>query len=78
EDDTTSSVPEDAEGMLADARRLVELLEQRGIALEEREIVVAASIDRDLMGPERAKEALEYAVSEKGLIMETEDGYTTV
>ncbi|WP_049984114.1 phage/plasmid primase, P4 family [Halorubrum sp. BV1] len=78
EDDTTSSVPEDAEGMLADARRLVELLEQRGIALEEREIVVAASIDRDLMGPERAKEALEYAVSEKGLIMETEDGYTPV
>jgi putative DNA primase/helicase len=81
EDDTTSDedgVPEDASGLLADARRLVELLEQRGIALEENEIVVAASIDRDLMGPERAKEALEYAVTKKGLIMETGDGYRPV
>lgn len=71
-------VPEDAEGLLADAQRLRDLLEQRGVPLEENEIVVAASIDRDLMDPDRAKEVLDYAVSEKGLIMETGDGYTPV
>jgi len=76
ETDGGSTVPEDAEGLLADARRLVDLLEQRGVPLEENEIVVAASIDRDLMNPDRAKKVLEYAVTEKGLIMETEDGYT--
>lgn len=69
-------VPEDAEGLLADAQRIRDLLEQRGVPLEENEIVVAASIDRDLMDPERTKEVLDYAVSEKGLIMETGDGYT--
>ena len=77
-DGEESSVPEDAEGLLADARRLVELLEHRGVAMEENEVVVAATIDRDLMDPERAKKALQYAVSEKGLIMETEDGYRPV
>jgi len=71
-------VPEDAEGLLADAQRLRDLLEQRSVPLEENEIVVAASIDRDLMDPERAKKILDYAVSEKGLIMETGDGYTPV
>lgn len=59
-------VPEDAEGMLADARRLADLLKQRGIPLEGNEIVVAASINRVLMDSERAKEVLDYAVSEKG------------
>ena len=76
ETDGGSAVPEDAEGLLADARRLVDLLEQRGVPLEENEIVVAASIDRDLMDPKRAKKVLEYAVTEKGLIMETGEGYT--
>lgn len=78
DDSGDSSVPEDAEGLLADARRLVELLEHRGVAMEENEIVVAATIDRDLMDPERAKKALQHAVSEKGLIMETGDGYQPV
>jgi putative DNA primase/helicase len=81
EDDTSDSaesdVPEDAEGMLADARRLVHLLEQRGVAMEERELV-EASIDRDLMEPERAKKALKYAKTQKGLITETADGYRPV
>lgn len=72
------SVPTDVEGMLADARRLVELIERCGVAMEENEVVVAASIDRDLMEPDRTKDVLEYAVSEKGLIMETGDGYTPV
>ncbi|WP_202614620.1 phage/plasmid primase, P4 family, partial [Halostella litorea] len=74
DDETTSSVPDDAEGMLADVRRLVDLLEQRGVPMEENDLVVAASAEQDLMEPDRAKKALEYAVSEKGLIMETEDG----
>ena len=77
-DGEESSVPCDAEGLLADARRLLELLEQRGVAMEKNEIVVAATIDNDLMDPERAKKALQHAVSEKGLIMETEDGYRPV
>lgn len=62
--------------MLADARRLVELLKQRGVAMDENEMVVAASIDRDLMEPDRAKDVLGYAVSEKGQTMEIGDGYT--
>lgn len=69
-------VPEDAEGLLADAQRLRNLLDQRGIPLDENELVVAATVDRDLMDPERAKAALEHAVTEKGIIMETGDGYT--
>lgn len=77
-DDETSSVPDDAEGMLADARRLVDLLEQRGVPLDENEVVVAASVDSDLMAPDRAKRVLEYATTEKGLIMETDDGYVPV
>ena len=44
----------------------------------ENEVVAVASIDRDLMEPNRAKHVLEYAVSEKELIMETRGGYTAV
>lgn len=73
---TESTVPDDAEGLLADAQRLRNLLDQRGIPLDENELVVAATAERDLMNPERAKAALEYAVTEKGIIMETGDGYT--
>lgn len=62
--------------MLADAHRLVELLEQRGVAMHENEMVVAASIDRDLMEPDWAKDVLGYTVSEKRQVMETGDGYT--
>jgi len=72
---TDSPVPDDAEGLLADAQRLRNLVDQRGVPMEEQEIVVAASIDQDLMDPDRAKKALEYAVSEKGFLMETGEGY---
>lgn len=75
EPDDDSRVPDDAEGLLADARRLRELLEQRGVPMNETEIVVEASNDRDLMKPGRAKKALEYAVTEKGIIMKAGDGY---
>lgn len=71
-----SAVPEDAEGLLADARRLRELLESSGKPLEEGELIVQATIDRDLMEPDRAQAALSYAVKDKGIIMETSDGYT--
>jgi hypothetical protein len=70
-----SAVPDDAEGMLADARRLVELLEQEGVPLSENEVITAASMDRGLMDPDRAEQALCHAVEERGMIMETEDGY---
>jgi hypothetical protein len=75
ESDDGSRVPDDAEGLLADARRLRELLEQRGVPMNETEIVVEASNERDLMKPGRAKKALEYAVTEKGIVMRTGDGY---
>lgn len=75
EGDAESPVPGDAEGLLADARCLQELLKQRGVPLEEGDIVVEASVERDLMEPERAKMALEYATERKGMIVETDDGY---
>ncbi|PHQ39916.1 hypothetical protein DJ69_03605 [Halorubrum persicum] len=71
-----SSVPQDATGRLADARRLRDLLSQRDMPMDENEIVVAASIDRDLMPPDRAQTALEYAVEQKGMIIQTDEGYT--
>lgn len=43
--------------------------------MNETEIVVEASNDRDLTKTGRAKKALEYAVTEKGIIMRTGDGY---
>jgi putative DNA primase/helicase len=70
-----SSVPEDAEGRLADARRLVKLLEEQGVPMGENDIISAASMDRGLMDPDRAEQALEYAREEKGMIMQTEEGY---
>jgi len=76
--DGGNSVPTDAEDILVDARRLLELREQRGVAMVENEVVVLASIDCDLMEPNRTMHVLEYAVSEKGLIMETGDSYTPV
>lgn len=64
--------------MLAEARRLAELLEWCGVSMEENQVVVAASIDRDLMEFDQTKAAPECAVSEKGLIMETGVGCTPV
>lgn len=77
-DTPESTVPDDAEGLLADARRLREMLKSSGKSLEKGELIAQATIDRDLMEPERAEAALSYAVSEKGLIMENSDGYEAV
>jgi hypothetical protein len=78
ENDDTSSVPDDAEGLLADARRLVELLERQAGPMNETKLVAEAATKEDLMDPDRAKEALDYAVSEKGLIMRTDEGLKSV
>jgi len=75
EADGGSTVPPDAEGRLADARRLVEVLQRRAKPLERGELFASAA-DADDFPPDRAEAALEYAVEEKGLIMETGDGYT--
>jgi len=48
-DKEESSVLEDAEGLLADAHCLVEFLEHHGVALDQNEIAVAATTDRDLI-----------------------------
>ena len=70
-----SGIPEDAEGLLADAQRLRDLLEDRPTPMEKGDIVVAASMDQDLMPPDRVKKALEYAVERKGIVIQTEEGY---
>lgn len=70
-----SAVPEDAEGILADARRLQEILENSEKPLDESDLIVQATVERDLMEPDRAQAALSYAVEDKGLIVETPDGY---
>lgn len=68
-----SRVPDDAEDLRADAQRLVELLEQQGVAMSPDDLLVAASVDRDLMDAERAQNALEFALR-NGLLMEPEEG----
>jgi putative DNA primase/helicase len=72
ETDGGSAVPEDAQGTLADARRLREVLEREGEPMNRGALFAAAADD---LSPERAEEALRVAVKEKGFIMETEDGY---
>lgn len=50
---------------------------RKGKPLSRSEVIVEATMRNDSdMDPERAEAVLDYAVSEKGLIMETDDGYT--
>lgn len=67
-------VPEDAEGVLPDAQRLVETLQRAGKPLEENKLVAEATLNHD-MGPDRAEQALSHALGDRGLIIETDDGY---
>ena len=69
-----SQVPDDAEGKLADAQRLVQLVEGAGKPLSEPDIVAKATQTYDLDG-DRVQDVLEFAVREKGLLIEGEDGY---
>jgi hypothetical protein len=72
ETDGGNAVPDDAEGRLADARRLRDVLERESEPVKHGALIAHVSDD---VPPDRAEEALEYAVSEKGLIMETDGGY---
>lgn len=67
-------VPDDATGLLADSRRLVKALERAGTPLDESKLIVEATMTHE-MEPDRAEAALSYAVHDKGLIIETDDGY---
>lgn len=49
----------------------------KGKPLSRSEVIVEATMRSDSdLNPERAEAVLDYAVNEKGLIMETDDGYT--
>lgn len=76
--DADSDVPADAEGRLADARHLVKILNQSTSPLSETELIARATTKTNSdLDPDRAKDALDYAVTEKGMIINTDDGYTS-
>lgn len=67
-------VPDDAEGLLADAQRLVRLLNLEREPLTKASLTAKAARKHDF-DPERTETVIEYAVSERGLLIETSDGY---
>lgn len=69
-----STVPDDASGRLADAQRLVQLVKSAGKPMTKMQIISKASTAHDL-DPERVQDALQFAVSEKGLLIEDGDEY---
>lgn len=71
---TTDPVPDDAEGPLADARRLATILADEVTAVKK-EALLAKAEERYDLPPDRGKETLETGV-QRGLITETPDGYT--
>lgn len=77
-DAKNNSIPEDAEGLLADAQRLRNFLKQHGSPMEENEIVVTVSTEQNLMEADRVKKVLKYAAENKGLVIRTDEGYIPV
>lgn len=66
-------VPDDAEGMRADADRAAQVLESLGSSASRSELIVELTARRGLMDPERAKKAIEVAITKVGSIIDDGD-----
>jgi hypothetical protein len=67
--------PSDAVGVKANAERLTEVLTEMNTPVPRGELMHETTMERDLMPPDDAKDALSYAVERKGWIMDLPDGY---